>query len=192
VIAPGFAVLQVNVQVPAGKPMELTLAPAPVVEAVQIVSASRQEQLRESLNTNVSVLSRRLLEESGSQTVAELLREVPGVLSRRGSETAAAGGEQIQGIDSRQVLVLMDGQPLLGGRGINAGPAMRRGGDQGTSRKGPGAAGAGPARPDRSPPDVVWRHRTRRRRLEGLEYTMSEQALMPDDRILQWVLASAR
>ena len=40
--------------------MELTLAPAPVVEAVQIVSASRQEQLRESLNTNVSVLSRRL------------------------------------------------------------------------------------------------------------------------------------
>ena len=31
-----------------------------------------------------------------------------------------------------------------------------------------------------------------RRRLEGLEYTMSEQALMPDDRILQWVLASAR
>jgi len=31
-----------------------------------------------------------------------------------------------------------------------------------------------------------------RKRLEGLEYTMSEQALMPHDRILQWVLASAR
>jgi sirohydrochlorin ferrochelatase len=31
-----------------------------------------------------------------------------------------------------------------------------------------------------------------RKRLDGLEYTMSEQALMPDDRILQWVLASAR
>lgn len=31
-----------------------------------------------------------------------------------------------------------------------------------------------------------------RKRLEGLEYTMSEQALMPDDRILQWVLTSAR
>jgi hypothetical protein len=31
-----------------------------------------------------------------------------------------------------------------------------------------------------------------RKRLEGLEYTMTEQALMPDDRILQWVLASAR
>jgi hypothetical protein len=31
-----------------------------------------------------------------------------------------------------------------------------------------------------------------RKRLEGLEYTMSEQGLMPDDRVLQWVLASAR
>jgi sirohydrochlorin ferrochelatase len=31
-----------------------------------------------------------------------------------------------------------------------------------------------------------------RKRLEGLEYTMTAQALMPDDRIAQWVLASAR
>jgi sirohydrochlorin ferrochelatase len=31
-----------------------------------------------------------------------------------------------------------------------------------------------------------------RQRLEGLEYTMTTQALMPDDRIVQWVIASAR
>jgi outer membrane receptor for ferrienterochelin and colicins len=121
VIAPGFAMLQATVRVPAAEPIELSLVPAPVVEAVQIVSASRQSELRESLNTNVAVLSRRHIEESGSQTVAELLREVPGVMSRRGSETAGAGGEQIQGIDSRQVLVLLDGQPLLGARGIKRG-----------------------------------------------------------------------
>ena len=121
VIAAGFAVLNATARVPSGQPLDLALTPAPVVEAVQIVSASRQEELRESLNTNVSVLSRRLIEDSGSQTVAELLREVPGVVSRRGSETAGAAGEQIQGIDSRQVLVLLDGQPLLGGRGIKRG-----------------------------------------------------------------------
>jgi outer membrane receptor for ferrienterochelin and colicins len=121
VIAPGFAVLQSQARVPAASPIELTLTPAPVVEAVQVVSASRQSELRESLNTNVAVLSRRHIEESGSQTVAELLREVPGVMSRRGSETAGAAGEQIQGIDSRQVLVLLDGQPLLGARGIKRG-----------------------------------------------------------------------
>lgn len=31
-----------------------------------------------------------------------------------------------------------------------------------------------------------------RKRLEGLDYTMTAQALMPDDRIVQWVLASVR
>ncbi|MFA5910237.1 MAG: CbiX/SirB N-terminal domain-containing protein [Vicinamibacterales bacterium] len=31
-----------------------------------------------------------------------------------------------------------------------------------------------------------------RQRLEGLDYTMTAQALMPDDRITQWVLASLR
>jgi hypothetical protein len=30
------------------------------------------------------------------------------------------------------------------------------------------------------------------KRLEGLDYTMTTQALMPDDRIVEWVLASAR
>ncbi len=121
VIAPGFAIQSTTARAPQAEPIAIVLTPAPVVEAVQIVSAARQEELRESLNTNVAVLSRRMMEESGSQTVAELLREVPGVVTRRGSETAGAAGEQIQGIDSRQVLVLLDGQPLLGGRGIKRG-----------------------------------------------------------------------
>lgn len=121
VIAPGFGVLSRAVTVPIKEPLDLTLAPAPVVEAVHVVSASRLEELRERLNTNVAVLSKRQLDESGSQTVAEALREVPGVVSRRGSETAGPAGEQIQGIDSRQVLVLLDGQPLIGARGIKRG-----------------------------------------------------------------------
>jgi outer membrane receptor for ferrienterochelin and colicins len=121
VIARGFAPAQATVTMPSAQAVEVSLTPAPVVEEVQVVSASRQSELRETLNTNVSVISRRLIEESGSQTVSELLREVPGVFSRRGSEGAGAGGEQIQGLDSRQVLVLIDGQPLLGARGIKRG-----------------------------------------------------------------------
>jgi sirohydrochlorin ferrochelatase len=31
-----------------------------------------------------------------------------------------------------------------------------------------------------------------RKRLEGLDYTMTAQAIMPDDRVVEWVLASAR
>ena len=121
VIAPGFAIATATARVPLAQPVEIALTPAAVIEAVQVISASRQDELRETLNTNVNVVSRRQIEESGSQTVAELLREVPGVMSRRGSETAGAAGEQIQGIDSRQVLVLLDGQPLAGARGVKRG-----------------------------------------------------------------------
>ena len=61
------------------------------------------------------------LHETARSSVGEVLREVPGVLTRRGSEGTAVAGEQVQGIDSRQVLVLVDGQPVAGARGIKSG-----------------------------------------------------------------------
>lgn len=91
-------------------------------EEVTVVSGSRQDELRESLNTKVDVITRTDLRDTGSPNVAEVLRELPGVVTRRGSESTGGGaGEQVQGIDSRQVLVLLDGQPLVGSRGIKRG-----------------------------------------------------------------------
>lgn len=119
--ADGFAMVTQLVELPAVTPLTFTIAPAPIVEQVTVVSASRQEELRDALNTRVDVIGRARIQDSGSQTVGELLRELPGVLSRRNSEGAGAAGEQIQGIDSRQVLVLLDGQPLVGARGIKSG-----------------------------------------------------------------------
>lgn len=120
--APGFAVSTEVVEAPRAESLILTLAPAPIVEHVTVVSASRQEELRDTLNTRVDVITRSRIEETGGQeTVGEILRELPGVVTRRGSETAGAAGEQIQGIDSRQVLVLLDGQPIVGARGIKRG-----------------------------------------------------------------------
>lgn len=122
VSAPGFADVNEVVDIPAAGKLTITLSPAPVLEQVAVVSASRQDELRDTLNTRVDVVSRNRIEESGAfETVGELLREIPGVVTRRGSETAGAAGEQIQGIDSRQVLVLLDGQPLVGARGIKRG-----------------------------------------------------------------------
>jgi outer membrane receptor for ferrienterochelin and colicins len=119
--ANGFEALTVTVHLPTSDPLELTLRPAPVVEQVLVVSADRQEQLRQNLNTRVDVISRARIDATGAETVAEVLRELPGVLTRRGSETAGPAGEQIQGIDSRQVLVLLDGQPIPSARGIKRG-----------------------------------------------------------------------
>lgn len=123
--APGFAVATHLVEAPMGEPLRISLSPAPVVEQVTVVSASRQEELRDSLNTRVDVITRGRIEETGGhETVGEVLRELPGVVTRRGSETAGAAGEQIQGIDSRQVLVLIDGQPIVGARGIKRGGVL--------------------------------------------------------------------
>ena len=121
VLAAGFAPARLEVQLPSARVAEIRLTPAPVLEVVKVESASRLLELRASLNTRVDVLSRATLEEHGAQTVGEALRDLPGVLTRRGSETAGVAGEQIQGIESRQVLVLMDGQPLAGARGIKRG-----------------------------------------------------------------------
>lgn len=122
VSAPGFADAVERVELPGTAPLTVTLSPAPIVEQVTVVSASRQEELREALNTRVDVVTRSRIEETGGhETVAEVLRELPGVVTRRGSETAGSAGEQIQGIDSRQILVLIDGQPIVGARGIKRG-----------------------------------------------------------------------
>lgn len=121
VAATGFAAASEEVTVPVERTAEFVLVPAAVVEQVRVVSASRQDELREALNTRVDVLTRSRIQDTGAPTVAEVLRELPGVMTRRGSEGAGAAGEQVQGIDSRQVLVLMDGLPLLGARGIKSG-----------------------------------------------------------------------
>lgn len=119
--APGFALVERDVVAPQPAAVSVSLWPAPVVEQVSVVAGSRHEQLRESLDTRVEVLTRERVRDTGYESVGEALREVPGVVTRRGSETASVAGEQIQGIDSRQVLVLLDGQPLLGARGIKRG-----------------------------------------------------------------------
>jgi outer membrane receptor protein involved in Fe transport len=125
VSAPGFARETRVVDAPRVSPLSLTLTPAPIVEQVTVVSASRQQELRDTLNTRVDVITRSRIEETGGhETVGEILRELPGVITRRGSETAGAAGEQIQGIDSRQVLVLLDGQPMVGARGIKRGGVL--------------------------------------------------------------------
>lgn len=117
VLANGFARSTQEAQ--TGK-VEFTLQPSVVREEVTVYSASRQEELRESLNAKVEVLTQEQIRDTGYETVGEVLREIPGVLTRRGSEGTGAG-EQIQGIDSRQVLVLLDGFPVLGARGIKRG-----------------------------------------------------------------------
>ena len=74
----------------------LTVEPS-IREEVTIVSGSRQEELRESLNTKVDVITESDMRNTGYNTVGEILRELPGVVTRRGSETAGTAGEADSG-----------------------------------------------------------------------------------------------
>ncbi|MBS1806592.1 MAG: TonB-dependent receptor [Acidobacteria bacterium] len=119
----GFAATSVIIELPRNEAITLQLEPAALAERITVISGSRQEELRESLNTKVDVIGRSRIRDTGYESVAEVLQELPGVLTRRGSASgnSGSGGEQIQGIDSRQALVLFDGQPVIGARGIKSG-----------------------------------------------------------------------
>ena len=100
--------------------LRLELSPAAVVTQVVVVSGSREQELIENSTTKVDVIPQRLLQDSGSETVRDVLSEEPGIVTRSGS-SASRSETQIQGIDSRQSLILIDGLPLIGAKGIKAG-----------------------------------------------------------------------
>lgn len=117
----GFAPVRQMIDAPRETWLSLVLTPAPYEEAVTVVSDARREQLRESATLPVTVLGGDAMRDAHYASVGDALREVAGVVTRRGSEGTDVGGEQIQGVDSRQVLVLLDGQPIVGARGIKSG-----------------------------------------------------------------------
>jgi outer membrane receptor for ferrienterochelin and colicins len=119
VSAVGFA--PISREVESSGSFNFMLEPATLAEKITVVSGSRQEELRESLDSKVDVIGRNRIRDTGYESVAEVLQELPGVVTRRGTQGAGAAGEQVQGIDSRQVLSLFDGQPIIGGKGIKRG-----------------------------------------------------------------------
>ena len=109
------------VEVPSPKAQDLlaTLTPAPLAQQV-VVSGSREEELIENSVAKVDVVSSTMIKDSGYERVSDLLSEEPGVVVRSGS-SGNRSETQIQGIDSRQSLVLIDGYPIVGARGIKRG-----------------------------------------------------------------------
>ena len=100
--------------------LRLQLAPAALETQVVVVTGSRDQELAENSTTKVDVIPQRLLRDSGYETVRDVLSEEPGIITRSGS-SGSRSETQIQGIDSRQSLILIDGLPLVGAKGIKRG-----------------------------------------------------------------------
>lgn len=80
-----------------------------------VVSASRTERALDDAPVSTLLIGRREIEASRARDLAELLETVPGVAIDRRS--AFGAGVQLQGLSSRHVLVLVDGQRLTGASG---------------------------------------------------------------------------
>ena len=100
--------------------LRLRLSPAPLDTQVVVVSGSREQELIENATTKVDVIPKRLLHDSGYETVRDILSEETGIVTRSGS-SGGRSETQIQGIDSRQSLILIDGLPVVGAKGIKSG-----------------------------------------------------------------------
>ena len=103
-----------------GVQLDLELAPEILADQVVVVSGSREQELSENSTTKVDIIPSTMLHDTGYETVRDVLSEEPGIITRSGS-SGNRSETQIQGIDSRQSLILIDGLPIVGAKGIKSG-----------------------------------------------------------------------
>lgn len=88
------------------------LAPSIIPLGAVVVTAARREQRLADAVVETELISRAELERTGATDVAAALVERSGLQLDGG--VPAGAGVQMRGFDSRRVLVLIDGQPLVG------------------------------------------------------------------------------
>ena len=81
---------------------------------VYVSTASRTSQAIGDTAVTTQVLGRERIEASGAENLAEMLEEQPGLQVQRGFAGAGGAGIQMQGLDPRYTLILVDGQRVTG------------------------------------------------------------------------------
>ncbi len=101
--------------------VDIALPLASVQQSVEVVTGSRVEELQQESPLPIDVVTKQRIERTGFESVADVLSEMPGVVTRNNASYSGSSQEQIDGIASQDVLVLQDGLPIVGARGINSG-----------------------------------------------------------------------
>lgn len=112
VVRPGFAARERRVALPAAGELVVRLEPAPVALDALVVTAARREQRLADAPVATERVGRREIEETGAADVAAVLSERTGVQLQGGHPSG--NGVMLQGLDAQRVLVLVDGQPIIG------------------------------------------------------------------------------
>ena len=107
---PGFRYADIAITSATLRPIVLRASPR-ALDAV-VVTASRREQRLKDAVVPIEVVSRAEIERTGAPDVAAVLVEQVGIQLEGGTPTGA--GVQLQGFGAQRVLILVDGQPLVG------------------------------------------------------------------------------
>ncbi len=111
----GYAVRVVEAEaVPGGGDAPLTIALTPIVLSLDamVVTAARREQKLKDAVVETELIGADEIERSGASDLAGVLTTTTGIQLDGG--TPAGAGVLLQGLGSQRVLVLLDGQPLVG------------------------------------------------------------------------------
>jgi outer membrane receptor for ferrienterochelin and colicins len=111
---PGYARTRRTISLSADEGSGITLSLPPVALALEalVVTASRREQKLADAVQPTELVTRRDIEQTGASDVASVLTEQTGI--QLGGGLPAGAGAQLQGLGEQRVLVLLDGQPLVG------------------------------------------------------------------------------
>ncbi len=100
--------------------LDIALEVGGLREQVTVTSGSRVEELQQDSPVKVEVATRQSMIRTGYERLADVLSEIPGIITRSGS-SGSVSTEQVWGVNARQVAVLQDGLPMVGARGIKSG-----------------------------------------------------------------------
>jgi len=109
---PGYADARAEVAVPANGPVRISLTPRPLLMETVVATASRRLQTLGEAPVATEVVDRARIEASGATDLAGVLAMVPGIEVQGGHPVGT--GVYLQGLGSERVLVLVDGEPVVG------------------------------------------------------------------------------
>ena len=108
----GYETINQTIDRRAIEPLKFSLIKKLIKMEELVVTATRSKRFRSEAPISTEVISRKDIDNSGSRNVAELLSQRAGV----SLQTSVAGGSilNVLGMDSRYILILLDGQPITG------------------------------------------------------------------------------
>jgi len=111
--SPGFATSSAEIKLQDGETLTADLhVKLSAVQEQVVVSASLGGALAPQIGSSVTVINKNGIEDEGAETVADSLRNVPGVAINRTGQMGAVTSAFIRGGNSNYNLVMIDGIPM--------------------------------------------------------------------------------